>query len=367
MLISFPDFSYLQRLGWTPQLSQAIADVDPGYWWFGRVAEVARGERYRVLSDRGVVDAVLPGRWRHRLDDPGDLPTVGDWVVLTPGEPAILEQVLPREGTLYRGASGESSQRQLLCAHVNTLLIVSSLNEELKLRRLERYLAMAAEGGVSPLVVLTKADLCADPEASVASVRQRLGAVQVLALSNLHDDVSALLAPWRGGATTLAVVGSSGVGKSTLVNALLGRQGQVTGAIREQDSRGRHTTSRRSLLALPDGSWIIDTPGLRELQLDVDAQALADTFGEVTALLSHCRFADCSHTNEPGCAVQAALSSGRLDPDRWQQYQRLHREAQALDVRRQEARHQRRQRERSFGKMARAAQRSKQRRRSGDL
>ena len=366
-MTSYPDFSRLQRLGWTPQLSLAIADLDLEHWRLGRVAELARGERYQVLTDRGPVDAVLPGRFRHRLDDADELPTVGDWVVLAPGDPAPLERLLPRTGTLYRGAAGETSHRQLLCAHVNTLLIVSSLNEELKTRRLERYLAMATEGGVTPLVVLTKTDLCADPAAAQARVRERLRAVEVLALSGLHDDVPALLRPWCGAGLTLALVGSSGVGKSTLVNALLGAARQSTGDIREADGRGRHTTTRRSLLALNDGTRVIDTPGLRELKLDVDADTLADTFAEVAELVNRCRFSDCGHGAEPGCAVQAALAAGRLDPDRWSQYQRLHRESQAQASRREEARHLRRQRERSFGKMAREVQRGKQRRRAGLL
>jgi len=364
-LTAYPDFDFLQRLGWTPPLSLAIADLDLAYWRLGRVAEVARGERYRVLTEHGTLDATLPGRYRHRLDDPDALPTVGDWVVLGPGEPAPLERLLPRVGTLHRGAAGEGAERQLLCAHVNTLLIVSSLNEELNPRRLERFLAMAAEGGVLPLVVLTKTDLCADAASLVAGLQRRLGAVEVLAFSNLHDDVPALLAPWCGVGTTLAVVGSSGVGKSTLVNALLGSPRQAIGAIRDDDGKGRHTTSRRSLLALPDGGWIIDTPGLRELKLDVAPQALADVFAEVTVLLGECRFADCAHHGEPGCAVQAALDDGRLEPDRWRQYQRLQRESQAQANRREESRHQRRQRERSFGKMAREVQRGKQRRRAG--
>lgn len=363
-MITDYDFSALQALGWIPLLSRALFELPPGHWRIGRISEVARGERYQVLSDGGPIEAVLPGRWRHQVDAPDDLPTVGDWVVLAPGDPAPLERLLPRLGTLYRGAVGGESHRQLLCAHVSTLLIVSSLNEELNPRRLERYLAMAAEGGVTPLVVLTKTDLCEDPQDQVNTLQRRLPGVAIQALSNLHDDVAALLGPWCEPTTTLAVVGSSGVGKSTLVNALLGRQDQATGAIREDDGRGRHTTTRRSLLALPGGAWIIDTPGLRELRLDVEPQVIDDIFAEVAALEGQCRFSDCGHGNEPGCAIQAALQAGQLNPDRWRQYQQLHRESETQQARRTEAQHQRRQRERSFAKVVKDAKDQKQRRRS---
>ncbi|MHB2016245.1 MAG: ribosome small subunit-dependent GTPase A [Candidatus Xenobia bacterium] len=266
------------------------------------------GELYRIAP--GDVLTGLAGRLRH-----GETScVVGDYVEVENG---VIQAVLPRHTVLRRSAAGAPTQAQYLAANVDTAFIVCGLDHDFNLRRLERYLLMVREGGVQPVIVLNKADQCPDVEPCIQDAAA-LGA-PVHAISALHGDVGGL-ASWLQPKQTIVALGSSGAGKSTLTNCLLGDLRQRTHEVRETDSRGRHTTTHRELLALPCGAFLIDTPGLREVQL-WSGDELSETFSDITELAEQCRFRDCAHQHEPGCAVR-----GQADPDRLESWQKLARE-----------------------------------------
>jgi ribosome biogenesis GTPase len=285
---------------------------------------------YRLAADVGEVEGRISGRFAHEAAD-GGYPVTGDWVAVElKGDAAVIAHVLARATAFTRMAAGTAKDVQVVAANVDLALLCASLNADLNLRRLERYLATAYESGAEPVFLLTKADACEDPAPLVAEVQAIAFGVPVLAVSARTSQglaaLSALLAPGR----TAVLLGSSGVGKSTLVNALAGAELMATKAIREDDARGRHTTTHRELIRLPSGALILDTPGMRELALwDAEAgvaAAFAETTAEVDLLAQGCRFRDCAHDKEPGCAVRAALADGSLDAERWASFQKLQRE-----------------------------------------
>jgi ribosome biogenesis GTPase len=289
---------------------------------------------YVVAGDDGELEAELTGRLRHEAGS-GELPAVGDWVALRPpvGDGrASIAAVLPRRTKLSRKAAEREPEEQVLAANVDVIFLVTSLNRELKLRRLERYLATAWESGASPVILLTKSDLADDPEPIRAEVEAIAFGVAVHVLSSLTGEGIDELPPYFEGHRTGVFLGSSGVGKSTLINALAGDELQATAAIRESDDRGRHTTTRRELLLLPDGGIVIDTPGMRELQLWESDEGMDTAFADIAELTARCRFSDCSHRREPGCAIKQALADGSLDRARWDSYTKLQRELFALEV-----------------------------------
>jgi ribosome small subunit-dependent GTPase A len=307
----------LSALGWTPARGAQLPDgCTPA-----RVSRVDRG-RLSVLSADGET-RVHPGA---ALYDESGLsgPAVGDWVAVR-GELAVA--VLPRTSAFVRTVAGRTSAAQVVAANLDTVLVVDSLSGEARLRRVERYLAVAWSSGATPVVVLTKADLCEDVAAVVEQVREDALGVEVLAVSSVTGDgvdaVRALLPPGRTG----AMVGPSGVGKSSLVNALSGETIADTGEIRESDGRGRHTTTARELHLLPGGGLLVDTPGMRELALYDDGEGVDTAYADVTALAADCRFRDCQHRTEPGCAVAAAIEDGSLDPARYSAWRKLQAEA----------------------------------------
>ena len=264
----------------------------------------------------------MPGR------DGGDRDREGRRSVID-GHPSrgVIHLRLERRSTLSRAAAGTAVHEQVLAANVDTIFLVTALAEDLNPRRLERYLTMVWDAGAVPVVVLNKADLCDDPVAACEQVRARLPLVEVVTASALQDQTLDQFTPYLRPAQTIALLGSSGVGKSTLVNRLLGSERQQVAPIRESDGRGRHTTTSRQLVELAGGALLIDTPGMRELQLWTDESALDGAFDDIASLASECRFADCAHSTEPGCAVVEAIEAGRLDADRLENYRRLAREA----------------------------------------
>jgi ribosome small subunit-dependent GTPase A len=309
----------ISLLGWTPDRAAELPpDAVPG-----RVARVDRG-RLTVLTAGGEVRAALGARVH---EDTG--PTVGDWVALR-GELAVA--VLPRRTAFTRVVAGRASAEQPVAANLDTVLVVDALAEAPRLRRVERYLAAAWGSGAVPVVVLTKADLCDDVPAAVQAVAEDALGVDVLAVSAVTGEgveaVRALVGPGR----TAAMVGPSGVGKSSLANALLGQEVVATAAIRASDGRGRHTTTARELHLLPGGGLLVDTPGMRELGL-VDDEGIDATYADVTELAAGCRFRDCAHRTEPGCAVAAAIADGRLDPARYTAWRKLQAEARRQELR----------------------------------
>jgi ribosome biogenesis GTPase len=284
---------------------------------------------YRIVTDAGEAEAKISGRLAHEAVE-GGYPVTGDWVAAEPdptGGLAMIHAVLPRASVFTRRAAGDSGALQVVAANIDTVFVAASLNADLNLRRLERYLAMAHESGARPVVVLTKADVASDVAALVAEVEAVAVGVPVLAISSRTGVGLAALAQLMAPGQTAVLLGSSGVGKSTLVNALAGTEKMATREIREDDARGRHTTTHRELVLLPSGALILDTPGMRELGLwDADAgleAAFADFRAEIEALAEGCRFRDCAHGAEPGCAVRAALADGRLDAERWESFGKL--------------------------------------------
>jgi ribosome biogenesis GTPase len=310
----------LTSYGWSDQLQHefephAVEGLVPA-----RIIVQHRGG-YRLITEAGEVDAGASGRLLKTGGD-ADRPTAGDWVAFEP-HGGVVHHVLPRSSAFIRRASGPRGGAQVVAANVDVALLVASLNSDLNLRRLERYLATTYESGAAPVIVLTKADLAPDPAAQVAEVEAIASGAPVLAISSKTGaGLEALFEHLRPGRTAV-LLGSSGAGKSTLLNALAGEARMDTGEIREADERGRHTTTHRELVRLPSGALILDTPGMRELGLWESDAGVAAVFADIEALAADCRFTDCRHAAEPGCAVQAAIAAGRLDEDRWKSFQKL--------------------------------------------
>ncbi len=326
----------LTRFGWDHDFETLFENHARTGLVPGRVLTATR-ECYRLATPHGELAAELSGRFRFAADSPADLPAVGDWVaarVFSSDGLAVVDAVLPRRTALARRAAGRRDEAQLLAANVDLLLVAAPLGGDLRARRVERFLALAHEAGVPAAVVLTKADLEAHPAESVAAARDVAGGAPVLALSARTGEglgeLPALLLPRR----TAALLGPSGAGKSTLVNALLGEWRQATRDVRESDLRGRHATTHRELFVLPSGALLVDTPGLRELALWEGAEAIAATYDEVSALAPSCRFRDCRHEAEPGCAVREAADTGGIDSARLEAFGKLRREEEALEMRR---------------------------------
>jgi ribosome biogenesis GTPase / thiamine phosphate phosphatase len=322
----------LEVLGWTPERTAQLAALDRTDLVPARVAGSHR-DRLELLAAAGPLTGYVAGRLRHAAATPADLPAVGDWVAVDPG--GLVHAVLPRRGAVARAAPDGRSEAQVLAANVDVALVLGSLNRDLNVRRLERMLTLAADARAEAVVVLSKADLVPDPWARVADVRLALGAtVPVLALSvHAGTGLEALSAWLRPGATAV-LLGSSGVGKTTLLNALTGGPPRRTAPIRAGDDRGRHATTTRELVQLPSGALAIDTPGLRLPRMWEQAAGLETAFADVQVLARECRFADCRHAGEPGCAVAAAVADGRLPADRLAGLAKLERERARIEDRR---------------------------------
>jgi ribosome biogenesis GTPase len=326
----------LEDLGWDDGWEAAFAEHRARGLLPGRVAVPHRGA-CDVWTANGELRARLPPRARREAETPGDLPVVGDWVALERGPAdAVIRAVLPRRSKFSRRTSPDPSvdlgREQVIAANVDVVFVTAALPGGLDVRLLERYLTLAWESGARPVIVLTKADLEADPGALAAEVAAIGGDVPVHAVSSKTglglEAVRSYLAP----GVTGALVGPSGAGKSSLVNALVGEELLATGEVRD-DGSGRHTTTRRELILLPGGGLLIDNPGMREVHLWLADEGLEEAFADVVELFARCRFRDCRHETEPGCAVREALAAGALAPERWQSYRELRRELVELEER----------------------------------
>ena len=345
MSVHDPDpFSALTALaawGWSPVFQAAFDTLDAPGLSPARVTRQHR-DRYEVVAAVGSRSAAVSGRLRHEARTEADFPAVGDWVAVEGGRgpdsdragsheagseagAAVIHRVLPRRSAFSRVAAGRTNSEQVIAANVDVVFVVTSLNRDFNVRRMERYVALGWESGAQPVIILSKADLADDLDGSILTTEATAPGVDVLAVSVVDgtgmDGLRSMMAPGR----TVALVGSSGAGKSTLVNALAGQELMATAEVRLDDSRGRHTTSGRHLLLLETG-LILDTPGLRELGL-LDGDGIENSFADIAELATGCRFSDCGHGAEPDCAVTAALAEGGLERDRFDAYEKLVREA----------------------------------------
>lgn len=300
----------------------------------GRVVRQAR-DRSTLVTPLGELAAEVSGRFRHGATGPADYPVVGDWAVVDPsdGGPALIHCLLPRRSAFVRKAAGEAVEAQVVAANVDTVFLVSGLDGDFNLRRIERYLTTAWAGGAEPVIVLNKADLRSDIGDVIAEVETIAPGVPVVAVSALAEGGLEGLAPFLKPGKTVALLGSSGVGKSTLINRLLGEERFRTASMSDAEAgRGRHTTAARELVRLPAGALLIDTPGMRELQLWAEEESLDRAFGDIERFAARCRFPDCRHENEPGCAVRAAAEDGSLDVRRLESYLKLRREIRFMEL-----------------------------------
>lgn len=323
----------LETLGWNSFFAEPFAHqfADTAYT-VGRVA-LEHKHIYRVYSEHGELLAEIAGKMRHNALGREDYPAVGDWVVVSarPEEgKATVHAILPRKSKFSRKVAGTVTEEQIVATNVDTVFLVNALNRDFNVRKIERYLLMAWESGANPVIILSKADLCDDVEEKVRAVESVAIGVPIHVVSSLDNIGVDELRPYLGEGRTIALLGSSGVGKSTLINRLHGHEVMDTGSIREDDDRGRHTTTHRELILLPEGGILIDTPGMRELQLWETGDSFEESFKDIEELAESCYYRDCTHAKEPDCAVRGALADGTLDHGRWNNYVKLQKEAAYL-------------------------------------
>jgi ribosome biogenesis GTPase len=321
----------IKQYGWSDPLMRAFEPHARAGHAAGRVV-VQRRDGYLVATDHGDLRAKPSGRLRHEAREAGH-PAVGDWVALSMNlveRTATIHAILPRRTAFVRRAADSPQTPQVVAANIDVAFIVTSMNADLNPRRIERFLAAAWQSGARPVVVLTKSDLCAEPRPPAELETLAAGCPVVVVSARRGLGLEALLAHLAPGETCV-LIGSSGVGKSTLVNVLLGEQRMTTQPIREADDQGRHTTSHRQLVLLPGGGLIVDTPGVREVGLIDADEGLSMVFEDIERLAETCRFNDCGHANEPGCSVREALRAGVLDPARWAHFQKLGLELAAVE------------------------------------
>lgn len=322
--------SELEEYGWSEQFERHW-DNSEGQTPARVISEHRTG--YRVLTEQAECKATVSGRLRHLAASHAELPAVGDWVAAQPTEDhcsATIHCVLPRKSKFSRKVAGARTDEQIVAANVDTVWIVSSLDQDFSLRRIERYLTLAWESGANPVVVLTKADLSNEVQRHIDEVESVSIGIPVHTTSSLRLEGLEELRRYFEDHATVALLGSSGVGKSSLINALAGTSLQQTAEVRG-DGKGRHTTTYRQLIRLKNGGLIIDTPGMRELQLWDGQTGLADTFGDIEEFAKTCRFTDCQHLGEPGCGVAEAIERGEITAERFESYQKLQRELAHLE------------------------------------
>lgn len=337
-------------LGWDERFADGFAPFAERGLVPARVVRQLR-DLSTVVTTLGEIEAEVSGKFRHEAAGPADYPAVGDWAALrmVEGGRAVIEALLPRRSAFTRKAAGEAVEAQVVAANIDTVFLVSGLDGDFNLRRIERYVTTAWSSGARPVLVLNKADLRTDLPDVAAAAAAVAPDVPVLTASTFAAGGLDGLIPYLEPGKTLALLGSSGVGKSTIINRLLGEERFATAAVSDaREGRGRHTTTARELVRLPGGALLIDTPGLRELGLWADDDGLDRTFEEIDRLAARCRFPDCGHEQEPGCAVRAAVETGVVDHGRWESYLKLRRELRFLELKKDEKT--RRQREKAVGR-----------------
>jgi len=310
-------FFDLKMIGATDQTTQLGLTL-------GRISAVHRNQ-YRLYTEQGEMNAEAIGALLYRAGDLSALPVVGDWVAaeIFDSGLAMIHEVLPRRTKISRRSVGKRDMEQVIAANVDLILIVCGLDGDFSARRIERYLTLAHESGAQAAIVLSKADLCENLSARIDEVRGISRGAAVVCTSAVSEPGIDAILPWLGRGLTVVLLGSSGAGKSTLVNQLLGEERQVVQEVRESDSRGKHTTTHRELIPLPMGGALIDTPGMRELQLWAGQDSLDSAFDDIAELALRCRFGNCAHNGEIGCAVKEAITDGRIDTTRWESYLKL--------------------------------------------
>ncbi len=280
---------------------------------------------YRIITDKGEKLVEVSGKFRFQAALSSEYPAVGDFVLVNwneSGNSAVIESLLPRKSAFIRKATGEPQREQVVAANIDIVFLCMALNNDFNLRRLKRYISIAWDSGAMPVVVLTKSDLCDDLESKLSEVSSVAFGMDILITTSTEENGYTELFPFISEGKTIAFIGSSGVGKSTLINRLLGKEHLKTNGLRSDD-KGRHTTTRRELFLLPSGGMVIDTPGMREFGMWDNDTGIEKTFTDIEKLAAQCRFRDCTHTSEPGCAVKKALETGELQTERWQSYQKL--------------------------------------------
>ena len=312
-------------LGWNQDFDDKLSQINlKKDFKAARVAVEYKG-MYKLYTERGEFLAEITGKMRYN----NQFPAVGDWVIidLQDGQDrAIIHDILPRKSKFSRKAAGSDTREQIVAANIDNVFIVTSLNQDFNLRRLERYLTIAWNSGANPVIVLSKADLCDKPEVKKAEVETIAFGVPIHIISSLTGEGLNELKDYLNKGKTAALLGSSGVGKSTIINKLLGQEKMEVDEIRFNDGRGKHTTSHRELIVLETGGIVIDTPGMREIQLWDDSEGINESFEDIKAIAKDCRFNDCQHNSEPGCAIKEAIKNGELAAERLESYRKLKRE-----------------------------------------
>ncbi len=315
----------LRAFGWNEFFETNFAPYAREGFGVGRVF-LQHNKIYLLYTESGETSAEVTGKLAHQAQGREDFPAVGDWVVIRDSveeRKAAIHVVLPRRSKFSRKVAGSKTEEQIVAANIDTVFLVNGLDNDFNVRRIERYLIMAHESGARPVIILNKADLCAGLDVKLREVAEVAPDVQVIMMSARKDEGVEQLTPFTGVGQTVALMGSSGVGKSTIVNRLLGKNAQRTQEVRTGDERGKHTTTHRELIILPTGGLIMDTPGMRELQLLVSDRGLRETFEDIETLTRHCRFSNCRHADEPDCAIKEALQDGTLSAERYESYQKM--------------------------------------------